>query len=146
VQISIPKPVFGGSVGLLSGLGVWRMLAPLPRFPVMAQGALYGGQGVRTIVTQRHLTPDLPTFDCTRPSVDPPVDDLGSGNRRTPLLPFCPNIERSRNVNQVSLREVEDGGIPRLRQPLPELLLNALLLGVIHLTIIPPPVGTAQTR
>jgi hypothetical protein len=48
-------------------------------------------------------------------------------------------------LHLVRLWEIENRWIPRGCQPLAQVLLDLLLLGVVHLTIIPPPTRTVPT-
>lgn len=74
------------------------------------------------------------------------LDSLGAGRERADRVVSTRSSHGFAKPDRVRLREIEDGSVSRFRQPLPELLLDALLLDVVHLIIIPPLVRTAQTR
>lgn len=84
--------------------------------------------------------------DYSRSTQAPDLDSLGAGFGRAEGVAFTCGYHRFTKLGRVRLWEIEDDRVSRFCKPLPELLLDALLLGVVHPIIIPPPLRTAQTR
>jgi hypothetical protein len=74
------------------------------------------------------------------------LDGLGASFGRADRVAITCWHHRFTKFDRVRLRKIEDGRVSRFCKPLPELLLDALLLSFVHPIIIPPPVGTAQIR